>query len=101
MKNQILTFIIGVLVGAIIATVGFYFYSKHTTTNQEFTRGGRQEMFDQDGEFRNPPDMQNRTGGRGGNMELPENLDGNEIPEKPDSNEDSSKTVSEETENNI
>ena len=37
MKNKILIFIIGVLVGAIIATIGFYIY-KINTTNQETNR---------------------------------------------------------------
>ena len=33
MKNRILTFIIGVLVGAIIATAGFLIYSKSVNQN--------------------------------------------------------------------
>ena len=34
MKDKILTFIIGVLVGAIIASVGYYFYHKSTQNTQ-------------------------------------------------------------------
>ena len=34
MKNKILTFIIGVLVGAILATTGFLIYSKSINKNQ-------------------------------------------------------------------
>lgn len=34
MKNRILTFIIGVLVGAIITTAGFLIYSKSINKNQ-------------------------------------------------------------------
>ena len=34
MKNRILTFIIGVLVGAILATTGFLIYSKSINKNQ-------------------------------------------------------------------
>lgn len=35
MKNKILTFIIGVLVGAIITTAGFLIYSKSMNKNAE------------------------------------------------------------------
>ena len=34
MKNRILTFIIGILVGAILATAGFLIYSKSINKNQ-------------------------------------------------------------------
>ena len=34
MKDKILTFIIGVLVGAIIATIGYYIYSKNTKSGE-------------------------------------------------------------------
>ena len=34
MKDKILTFIIGVLVGAIIASVGYYFYHKNNQNTQ-------------------------------------------------------------------
>ena len=34
MKNRILTFIIGILVGAILATAGFFIYSKTINKNQ-------------------------------------------------------------------
>lgn len=34
MKNRILTFIIGILVGAIMATSGFLIYSKSINNNQ-------------------------------------------------------------------
>ena len=34
MKNRILTFIIGILVGAILATAGFLIYSKPINKNQ-------------------------------------------------------------------
>ncbi len=53
MKNKILMFIMGVLVGAIIATVGFYIYEKKTMPNSKFR-----------------PQMVNRG-------------DGEEIPERP------------------
>ncbi len=61
MKNKILTFIIGVLVGAIIATGGFYIYEK--TTKRDLPYGKeRPEMID--GE--NPPE---RPDGERGNNE--------------------------------
>lgn len=34
MKNKILTLIIGILIGAIIATAGFYLYEKNTKSNE-------------------------------------------------------------------
>ena len=34
MKDKILTFIIGVLVGAIIASIGYYFYHKNNRSGQ-------------------------------------------------------------------
>ena len=68
MKNQVLTFIIGVLVGAIIATIGFYIYSKSNTNTKFMAPDGMPDMSSQDGERRMPPDMQNGTGGPGGNM---------------------------------
>ena len=52
MKDKILLFIIGVLVGAIIATGAFYAYTKATTTCDNQMHGG------------NPPDMQNRQFGQ-------------------------------------
>ena len=40
MKNQILTFIIGVLVGAIIATGGLYLYQKSNMKQNGMERNG-------------------------------------------------------------
>lgn len=42
MKNKILTFIIGVLVGAIITTIGFYIYAK--TNNNSMNQMPNGEM---------------------------------------------------------
>ena len=61
MKNRILTFIIGILVGAIITTTGFLIYTKSIKNNQN-------DMMKQ---FENNGQMQ-RTGGNQG-----------EPPEKP------------------
>lgn len=35
MKNRVLTFIIGILVGAIIATLGFYIYARTLKNNMQ------------------------------------------------------------------
>ena len=59
MKNRILTFIIGILVGAIITTVGFLIYSKSLNKNQ------MNIQFENNGQMQRP----------GGNMGEP--------PEKP------------------
>ena len=90
MKNKILTFIIGVLVGAISASIGFYAYSKSHT--KEFTPGERPSMSDQKGNGGGtPPDMPN--GGHGGSK------DGNSVPEKP--SDDNTNTTSQDSENTI
>ena len=60
MKNRILTFIIGILVGAIISTAGFLIYSKSINKNQN-----EKLPFDNKGQMERP----------GGNMGEP--------PEKP------------------
>lgn len=63
MKNRVLTFIIGMLVGALIATGGFFIYSKVATP----ARGGR-PMMGQGGEMGQPPEMPEgmRERGQGG-----------------------------------
>ena len=55
MKNKILPFVIGILVGAIIATVGFLIYEKNNTNNMMPNRERIGEMMNRgDGEI--PPD---------------------------------------------
>ncbi len=49
MKDKILLFSIGVLVGAIIATTVFYFYTKNNENNREIPGGMPPNM--QTGEF--------------------------------------------------
>lgn len=51
MKNRILTFIIGILVGSIITTTGFLIYSK--TTNKNVNPNERMHM-NQDGQIQMP-----------------------------------------------
>ena len=69
MKDKILLFVIGVLVGAVISTGAFFVYAKATTTcntnsnNQMLMPGG------------NPPSMQNGQSGQNG--QPPEMPNGN------------------------
>ena len=76
MKNKILTFIIGLLVGAIIATVGFLIYSKIVLNNTI-----QPEMMQMNGNGQ-------MGGGQPGNMEEPPEKpsgdNGQEPPTKPE-----------------
>ena len=67
MKDKILTFIIGILVGAIITTTGFLIYNKSINNNQN-------EMIKQ---FENNRQMQRPSGNMG---EPPEKLQGDFRP---------------------
>jgi len=70
MKNRVLTFIIGMLVGALIATGGFFIYSKVATPPR-----GERPMMGQDGEMRQPPEMPEGMRGRGqGGRQSQENV---------------------------
>ena len=51
MKNRILTFIIGILVGAILATAGFLIYSK--TINKNINQNERMP-FEKNGQMERP-----------------------------------------------
>lgn len=46
MKNKILTFIIGVLVGAIITTAGFLIYEKVNNNSNSMPNGERPQMME-------------------------------------------------------
>lgn len=82
MKGKILTFIIGLLVGAIIATVGFLIYNKTVANNSN-----QPEMMQMNGN-------EQMRGQQHGNMEEP--------PEKPDGdNGEQPPTKPEEVNNNI
>ena len=50
MKNRILTFIIGILVGAILATAGFFIYSKSINKNQN----EMMKTFENNGQMQRP-----------------------------------------------
>lgn len=67
MKNKILTFIIGVLVGAIITTVGFLIYNKATINNNS-----------------NQPEMMQTNGNMGQPPEKPDGDNGEEPPARPE-----------------
>ncbi len=55
MKNKILPFVIGILIGAIITTAGFLIYEKTNTNNERPNRERAGEMMNRgDGEI--PPD---------------------------------------------
>ena len=50
MKNRILTFIIGILVGAIMATSGFLIYNKSIDNNQN----EMMKLFENNGQMQRP-----------------------------------------------
>lgn len=74
MKNKILTFIIGVLVGAIIATAGFLIYNKTIRNNSnqpEMMQMNGNGQMNENGQMEQPPEM-------------PSGDNGEEPPAKPD-----------------
>ena len=52
MKNRILTFIIGILVGAILATSGFFIYSKSINKNKN--QNEMMKPFENNGQMQRP-----------------------------------------------
>lgn len=88
MKEKILTLVIGILIGAILATGGFLIYNKTNSKNNVNHRGERPQMMQNgngDG-MRTPPNMQNGSNqGNGNNMETP--------PEKPSDDNQSSQST--------
>lgn len=71
MKEKILTFVIGFLVGAIIATAGFLLYSKITQGNNVMPMDGNGPMGEQANGMEQPP-------------EKPSGDNGEEPPTKPE-----------------
>ena len=71
MKDKIILFVIGVLVGAVISTGAFYVYTTTNSNNcsnesQEVNGGERPEMpSGQGGEMGQPPEMPNGQNGPG------------------------------------
>ena len=56
MKNKILPFIIGILIGAIITTAGFLIYEKTNSNNMMHNRGERTKEMMNRGDGETPPD---------------------------------------------
>lgn len=56
MKNKILTFILGILVGAIIATLGFYIYEKNNNNKQGKMPNGNMPQMTQQSNGGTPPE---------------------------------------------
>ncbi len=85
MKDKIVLFIIGVLVGAVIATGAFYIY----TTTSNTCNNSNQNMHMNGGE---PPEMP--SGQNSGNTQPPEKPDGenSQPPEMPSDNNQSNNT---------
>ncbi len=78
MKDKILTFIIGALVGAIITTSGFLVYEKLNTNKSDMQNGERPQMLEkQNGE--NPPEKPDGDQGQMGGIlpEMPSNANSN------------------------
>lgn len=84
MKNGVLTFITGLLVGAIIATGGFLLYSKNTKNEAEqininMVQRDKMERIKRSSDA-NSTDFDDLP-------EIPENMDGEELPEMPNGEE--------------
>ena len=70
MKNKVLIFIIGFLVGAIIATGGFLIYEKVNGSNQ-FPDGNPPQMMDQNMKNRGTPPQKPEGEVNGEQMQIP------------------------------
>ena len=84
MKDKILLFVIGVLVGAVIATGAFFIYTKSSCSSNNGPGG-------------NPPSMQNSE--NGGPPEMPNGENG-QPPARPRENNTQTNTQSEQTNSN-
>ena len=98
MKDKVFTFIIGLLVGAIIATLGFYLYEK-TNNKEEVTNITNQAQMRFPGEDMSgePPAMPDGESGDNNSRPTPPDMqngsiqDGNQMtepPAKPDGDND-------------
>ena len=84
MKDKILTFIIGLLVGILLATVGFYLYSKLNSDSSNDNANTVQQGM----QGRTPPQMsQDGSMQKGG---TPPSMPDGSIPEKPNGEQESS-----------
>ena len=95
MKEKIFVFIIGLLVGAILATGGFYIYQKNNkaeVVSGNSSSENQTKEFDGQGDME-PPELPNG--------EMPQKPDGEEPPAKPDDNNSSeSNSTTEKTKKN-
>lgn len=66
MKNKILTFIIGVLVGAIIVAAGFLIYEKTNTNSHSMPNGERPQMMESENGGTPPEKPDGEQGQNGG-----------------------------------
>lgn len=95
MKNKILTLIIGILIGAIIATAGFYLYEKNTKSNEN-------ENYMPQGEMMKPNESGDNQGTPPEKPSDDNNSDGNSNtpPEKPSDNGSSSNKTTNDSQSN-
>ena len=81
MKEKIIYLVIGILIGAIITTIGFYFYNKNHKMQNPRVEDEKFQMMQENREF-GPKGNRNK-GGFTNETESP-TLDGEVPPEKPD-----------------
>ena len=95
MKDKILMFIIGLLVGAIITASGFLIYQKNNTStnaNQMPNEGQMQMMEKPDGEPPEKPSGSENDNSRQEPPEMPNDSENNNNKTKPSSKSDSDTT---------
>lgn len=92
MKEKLMIFIIGVLVGAVLATGAFFIYTKVNTSSTTATLEGQMPGG-------NPPEMEGVEPKEMPNGQRPE-MDGAEPPAKPGEENNPDKSTSDTTKNN-
>lgn len=104
MKEKILPFIIGVLVGAIIATGGYYLYSKSTASNKGgMPNGNPPEMMQQNGnsiEDKGTPPEKPADDGNGSESTQQDNSNSSSTKKNKNKNTNTNSTNSSESSNN-
>ena len=56
MKNKILILIIGILIGAVLTSIGFYIYQKNNNGGPDFLQNGEMPQMPNGGNGQTPPD---------------------------------------------
>ena len=93
MKEKIFVFIIGLLVGAILATGGFYIYQKNNKTEVASDNSSENQTKEFDGRSdMEPPELPEG--------EMPQKPDGEEPPAKPDDTASETNSITEKTKKN-